>query len=159
MPASDYRPSVDDIGARMYARTLDLNGQRSGTFTNTTLPSATQVSTLIDDALATVSGQIGADLPEKVWPLAKVAVIYSTAMAIERGYFPETTESTDSAYAAYGSAYGVATTALTTALNEDQPNEQEGWSVPLRRPHYDRERCGPDCEGRCFPGLLCSQLI
>jgi hypothetical protein len=124
MPSSDFRPSIEDIGARMYARTLDADGKRYGTFTATTKPTAAAVNQLIDDALATVESAVGADLDGEFLSSAKTCVIYNTAMLIELSYFPESTGSGDSAYKAYEARYEDTLKHLKEAINTDHPGDK-----------------------------------
>lgn len=127
-----YRPTVDDVAARVYARALDENGNR-GTFS--TDPSPDQVDTLIDDAVAIVAATIGGvEIAKTHWPAATYAVICRVAMAIERGFVPENTDSGDSAYAAWLGEYNAAINALTIGLNADQPNRPRYVSIPIVAP-------------------------
>jgi hypothetical protein len=131
MPASDYRPSIEEIGARMYARTLDADGKRYGTFTAGTIPTATAVSQLIDDALATVEAAVGQNLDGEFLTSAKTCVIYNTAMLIELSYFPESTDSGDSAYKAYEARYEDTLKHLKEALDEDRPGDKRIVSIRM----------------------------
>lgn len=133
MPSSDYRPSIADIGVRMYARTLDSNGnRRGGTFTATTLPTATAVDALIGDALATVEAAVGQDLDGNFLISAKTCVIYNTAMLIELSNFPESTELDDSAYKAYEQRYEDTLKHLKEALTMDRPGDKRVVSLEMR---------------------------
>jgi hypothetical protein len=131
MPSSDYRPSIDDIGARMYARTLDANGKRYGTFTAITTPNAAAVDALIDDALATVEAAVGGNIDGGFLTTAKACVIWNTAMLIELSYFPESTESGDSAYKAYQERYEDMLKHLKEAIEQDQPGDKKIVSLKM----------------------------
>jgi hypothetical protein len=132
MPSSDYKPSIAEIGARMYARTLNKDGQRTGTFTATTLPTATDVDALLEDALATVEAAVGADLDGDFLKSARTCVIYNTAMLIELSYFPESTESGDSAYKAYEQRYEDTLKHLKEAITQDRPGDKRVVSLEMR---------------------------
>jgi hypothetical protein len=135
MPSSDYKPPIADIGARMYARTLDSNGnRRTGTFSSTTLPTATAVGTLIEDALTTVEAAIGQDIDGAFLNSAKTCVIYNTAMLIELSYFPESTDSGDSAYKAYEQRYEDSLKHLKEALTMDRPGDKRVVSLEMHSP-------------------------
>lgn len=125
MPSSDYRPAIDDIGARMYARTLDANGKRYGTFSATTIPNASAVDALIDDALATIESAVGANLDGEYLNAAKTCVIWCTCMMVELSYFPESTESGDSAYKAYQERYEDSLKHLKEMINADRPGQKQ----------------------------------
>jgi hypothetical protein len=132
VPSSDYRPSVGDIGARMFARTLDKDGKRVGTFNADTLPTATAVDTLIDDALATVESAAGANLDGEYLAAARVCVIWHTAMLIELSYFPESTEAGDSAYKAFKDRYTDTLGHLKEALTLSRPGDKRVVSLEMR---------------------------
>lgn len=123
-----YRPAVEEVADRAYARALDENGNR-GTFT--TDPTPAQVETLIDDAVAIVVAAIGATVPSALLAAAKYAVICRVAMAIERGFIPENTDSGDSAYQAWQDEYDAAIAALTIGMSADQPNRARFVSIPI----------------------------
>jgi len=129
-----YRPSVADVSARLYARTLDTNGNR-GVFNETTSPTADQIDVLIDDALAIVTSTVGGRLiPKAHWPSATYAVICRVAMAVEREFLPETSNDDFSSYRAWLGEYNVAISALTVALSSDQPNVARYTSIPIVPP-------------------------
>lgn len=116
----------------MYARTLDKDGKRYGTFNATTIPTATAVDTLIDDALATVEAAVGQDLDGDFLASAKTCVTYNTAMLIELSYYPESTESGDSAYKAYEARYEDTLKHLKEALTLDRPGDKRVVSLEMR---------------------------
>jgi len=132
MPSSDYRPAIADIGARMFARTRDLDGKPHGNFTATTVPSATAVDALIDDALATVEAAVGKDLDGDFLKSARTCVTFNACMLIELSYFPESTEAGDSAYRAYEARYEDALKHLKEALTLDRPGDQRVVSLQMR---------------------------
>jgi hypothetical protein len=132
MPSSDYRPSIEEIGQRMYARTLDSDGKRRGTFTATTIPNALAVGVLIEDSLATVEAAVGQDLDGDFLGTAKTCVIWHTAMLIELSYFPESSESGDSAYKAYEQRYEDTLKRLKEALTLDRPGDKRVVSLEMR---------------------------
>jgi hypothetical protein len=135
VPSSDYRPSIEDIGARMFARTLDSNGnRRSGTFTATTTPTASAVDVLIDDALTTVEAAVGQDIDGAFLNSAKTCVIYNTAMLIELSYFPESTDAGDSAYKAYEQRYEDTLKHLKEAINQVRPGDKRVVSLEMHSP-------------------------
>jgi len=132
MPPSDYTPTVDEIGARMGARTLTSNGQRVGTFNDETRPNAQNVEELIGDAVAIVSSAVGDALDNEYWPMAKAAVTSYTCMSIEMGYYPESTEAADSAFKAFKERFNQQIEYLEKALGQRRPNERRIVSVEQR---------------------------
>jgi hypothetical protein len=129
MPVEDYQPTVDEIGARLGARTLTLDGGRVGTFNSETRPTAQAVTELITDAVAVVSSAVGATLDSEYWRMARTAVIAYTCMSIELGYYPESTDATDSAYRAFKERFTQQIEFIETSLNQRRPNERRIVSV------------------------------
>lgn len=129
-----YRPSVADVSARLYARTLDENGNR-GVFNDTTTPTADHVEQLIDDAVAIVESTVGdRRIPQAHWAAATYAVICRVAMSIERGFLPETTDENFSSYRAWLGEYNAAIEALRIGMSSDQPNVARYNSIPMVAP-------------------------
>src|SRR5208283_1255475 len=124
MPSTDFRPTVSEIGSRMGARTLTLQGKRVGDFTDETFPTALSVDELIDDALAITASAVGEDIESKYWPMARSAAIAYTCMLVEAGYYPETTTQTDSAFAAYRLRFQEQIKFIEESLNQKRPNER-----------------------------------
>jgi|ERR1039458_8545162 D-ribose pyranose/furanose isomerase RbsD len=124
MPSTDYRPTVSEVGARMGARTLTVQGKREGDFSANTFPTAIAVNEIITDALSLVSSSVGEDVEEKYWGMAKAAVIAATAMEIEAGYYPETVSQTDSAYQSWKERLQTRLENIEKALNQRRPNER-----------------------------------
>lgn len=105
MPASDYKPIVADVAARIRARTRTPGGGEVGTFTTDTIPTAAEVQPLIDLAISDVAALIGTEIPEgddedaNPRLAAKNLVSLWAAMQIEITFWPEQVSSGDSSYA------------------------------------------------------------
>lgn len=97
---TEAEPTLAEIGALVWARTVDEEGDTSGTFTDDTQPSLAQVQELIrqagEDVLAVcVQGAI----PAGSEGAARRAIATRVAYLIEISYFPEqNTGGTDSPY-------------------------------------------------------------
>lgn len=125
MPTSDYRPTVDEVGKRLAARTMEAEtGTRVGTFNAQTRPTGEEVHDLIDDALTVVGAAVGVDLDAEYVPMARAAAIAYTCMSIELSYYPESTESGDSAFRALKERFTQQVEYITEALNQSRPNER-----------------------------------
>lgn len=131
MPTTDYAPTIEEIGSRLSARTLDSNGKRRGTFNDVTSPTGTQVDELIEDAVADVSAAIGANIDNEYWKMAKAACISYTCMSIEIGYFPESVNDTGSAYNAFKMRYDAQIGHIEEALSQKRPNERRIVSLQM----------------------------
>ncbi|MFZ1927387.1 MAG: hypothetical protein WAU42_14765 [Solirubrobacteraceae bacterium] len=125
MPATDYKPSIDEIGARIKARTLEtVSGKRAGTFNANTSPTAEEVGTFIDDALSEVGARVGQDLDQEYWAAAKYAAVMHVCSSIELSLYPDSTDEAASAYSAFKQRFDNAIEALNTAIKEIEPNER-----------------------------------
>jgi hypothetical protein len=125
MPTSDYAPTIDEVGKRIAARTMEAEtGQRVGTFNAETRPTGEEVADLIQDALTVVGAAVGVDLDAQYVPMAKAAAIAYTCMSIEMSYYPESTESGDSSFRAFKERFTQQIEYISTALSQTRPNER-----------------------------------
>lgn len=89
------RPTVGQIAAirrtRTYVDGADMPaGEEAGTFTDDTRPSASDVESLIDEAVSDICSHFASGLiPEPVWDAARRTVALRVALAIELSDFPE----------------------------------------------------------------------
>lgn len=114
---ADFRPTVDDMGAIMRARTAS-GGEELGTFTTETQPTAAEVETAIDRASGLVSPRLGS-VRDDLIELARSIVALRAAMLVETSYFPEEAAPDQSAYAAYREQYHDALADYDAAVGED----------------------------------------
>jgi hypothetical protein len=125
VPTSDYRPTIDEVGRRLAARTMETDtGNRVGTFNDETRPTGAEVHDLIDDALTVVSAAVGVDLDAEYVPMAKAATIAYTCMSIELSFYPESTAASDSAFRALKERFTEQIGFIENALNQKRPNER-----------------------------------
>lgn len=90
MPASDWTPLVDEVGAQLRARTKTRAGAEVGTFTDETRPTDVQVATMITRGVGDVSMAIsGTEVPVALQADARDLAVIAAAMRIELSYFPE----------------------------------------------------------------------
>lgn len=136
----DWRPTLDEIGARLSARTItgaSSGGSRANTFNENTKPTGTQVDLLIDDAQAVVAAVVGVTMPAAVYELAKYAVICHVALGIERGYYPSKSDDADATYQNWVNSYMAAINALKDRVNQSDGGPARGArirSIQLRSP-------------------------
>lgn len=108
---AELSPSIDDVATKVLARTRTPSGRGTGTFTDVTNPTATQVQRMIDAVavrvLATVgpgfdSGRvIGQDLAGDdltLGDLVRDTIAAGAAAQVELSLEPESASSADSAY-------------------------------------------------------------
>lgn len=110
------RPTVDEIGSLLTARTSDSAGDELGTFTGATRPTNLQVEELIDMAVADVASRIGADIPEAYWPDARRLAGLQAAALVESSFFPREISADSSAYRQYTAMYISAVERLTARV-------------------------------------------
>jgi hypothetical protein len=106
-------PSVDDVGALEGTRTIGPGGEDTGTFTDQTHPSATEVQVLIEEALDVVLSQLSDHVDPVFYPAISRVVAVRTAASIETSYYreqaPSAWERYDADLAALSRAIGIAT--------------------------------------------------
>lgn len=112
---SGYRPALADLGAIMRARTKDNDQVELGTFTADTRPTGVEADLMIDQASALVATRLGS-VPRRLGDLARAIVALRAAMYVEVSYYPEDTDTDQSAYARYREQYNDAIAAYDAAL-------------------------------------------
>lgn len=133
LPA-DYKPSVDDLGAIMRARTRDSAGEELGTFTVDTRPTAAEAGIVIDLALELVAARLGT-VPERLAGTATGIVTLRAAMLAETSYAPEQSGDEQTAYGAYREQYRDALADYDAAIDRDVGETRSGIaSVVMRAP-------------------------
>lgn len=150
MPASDYRPDVNAVGALIYARTTDQYDKPQGTFTEDTTPTAVQVEGLIDAALPIIAVQIGDTIDEQWWPAALRLVALHVAISVERGYYQHAINQDQSVYTALKAEHDQLLEALKNA-HPDRKVGQAGWGSVTMHSGYAFPR--DDVSGFGIDGL------
>lgn len=136
MPASDYKPTIEQIGALLYERTADSVGNKLGTFTETTRPTATNVSSIIERAVGTVSSTVGNEIPESCWEMARSLVALRAAMLIEVSFFPEQIRADKSPFESYRKMYEFDLADLRKAVAEAGSGEEPGSADNMAEVEY-----------------------
>ncbi|MBO0767388.1 MAG: hypothetical protein J2O48_01760 [Solirubrobacterales bacterium] len=85
--AAAVTPSVADVATLEIARCQDANGNDMGTFTGETFPTDTQVSALIDAAVAEVLAQLAPNCDVGFYPSIKQVVALRAAALTELSAF------------------------------------------------------------------------
>lgn len=83
------RPTVQDVALLERTRTVNAGGGEEITFTESTRPSASEVSGLIDQALPAILAQLPEGFGEAYYDRARHLVALYTALLIEGSYFRE----------------------------------------------------------------------
>lgn len=99
--AEAIRPTLDEIGALLTARTYNDASDELGTFTDETRPTGDQVEELIDMAVSDVGSRVGVDIPETYWDEARRIAGLQAASLVESSFFPREINTDSSAYRQY----------------------------------------------------------
>jgi hypothetical protein len=97
VPAVDWLPSPDDVGAEIRSRTKDGGNNELGTFSPTTRPTRDQLYPLVDAVVARITRRCGR-VPEDLYDDARRVAALGVAIKVERTYFPEQVASGNSPY-------------------------------------------------------------
>jgi hypothetical protein len=90
---SALRPTVQDVALLERTRTVSAGGAEEITFTDSTRPTASEVSSLIDQALPAILAQLPEGFSEAYYDRARHLVALYTAVLIEGSYFREQLDS------------------------------------------------------------------
>lgn len=144
------RPSLDDVGAILRARTAVM-GTEKGTFDDTTRPTGTEVDELVDMAVAELALLLPDNIPDRYLLFAQRLVALRTAMAIEISYDPDRLEADSTAYDRLKDMYDSGLRALLDGIaDRDQGVTRRIASIPVvsptLAPYHDelRELIAPD---------------
>lgn len=99
-PIPSGRPTVQDVANLLRARTKDDFGNESGTFTDSTRPTAMAVDGHISAAMGLVCTRLPPldEIDADLLPTVASVVAYRAALRVEKSYFPEQVRSDRSAY-------------------------------------------------------------
>lgn len=125
-----WRPSVEDVGAILRARTRsDQTGAESGTFDDTTRPTATEAAGLIDQAEAELVIKLPTDIATvglRLTAFARRLIALRASMLIELSLYPDQTVDTDSVYAHLKTLFDEGWETLLSALDDAGTDVPEG---------------------------------
>lgn len=123
-------PSVNDVGALLRARTVDQDGNESGTFDEDTRPTGETVQTYIEQAIDEILTRIGGDLPRQEYAAnaANLATIRA-AMTVELSHYPEQIAEGQSSYEQLSTLYETGVRALADAVRDGSPMRKGYFSM------------------------------
>jgi hypothetical protein len=143
--AEPWAPSVADVGARIPTRTRDQtqpgNDNVLGTFTDATVPTAEQVTPIINGAVASVRHAVGTipTTPATLYELAKDAAAWRAAADIELAW-PERDADIREVYDRLNARAALALQRLIDACEDAGTGSDAGlpvWSMPEPVPWGD----------------------
>lgn len=108
-------PSVGDVAVLLRART-NVMGTEVGTFDASTRPTATQVQSVIDEAIGDVIARVGPYIPTRYTGEAKRLAAMRAAALVESSFFPNQIETERSAHRQYTAMYLSGSEALAKAI-------------------------------------------
>lgn len=125
--SDDIRPSVQDLGSLLRARTTDNNGNEIGTFTADTRPTAAQADGLITFATDMVLLHVGENLPDRLRSRVRSVILLRAAQLVEATYYPEQAndDQAQSAFTLYGAMYAEALASLDVALQQNEASTKK----------------------------------
>lgn len=134
VPISDYTPTAREVGSLVRSRTTDGGGNEIGTFSDTTRPTNTQVSDLINEIVGDLYATFGSDIPDApnstdptvLRKAAKRAAAYGAASMVELSFFPEQVATGRSPYKMYDEKYERAKMAVSKAISEVESGDTPG---------------------------------
>jgi hypothetical protein len=83
------RCDLSTVAALVRSRTVDGGGKRQNAWTETTVPTASQVEELIDHATDLVSLETGSRIPARLRPMARTVVALQAAILMAESHTPE----------------------------------------------------------------------
>lgn len=83
-----WEPTPTDVAAVIPQRPTDANGMAGGTWTATTVPTVTQVQTLIGQRVPEVAAVVGT-VPDSLVEMARGVTAVGVASYVELAFFPE----------------------------------------------------------------------
>jgi len=84
-----YLPSVRDVALKILSRTRDSKGNQLGTFTDDTVPTATDCAAIIGQAALDVSKVLGTNIPEELQDDVGNLIALKAACQVEMSYYSE----------------------------------------------------------------------
>lgn len=127
--ANETTPTVEEVANWLRARTYDSDGNLVGTFTDDgrTIPSATEVTGIINQAVEEVLSPIGGvPCNENLVGRAKGLTALYAAMVVELSYFPEQVGSNRSPYDRLERLYNSGLGSLVTDVADQCGGQGEG---------------------------------
>jgi hypothetical protein len=131
----EIRPTVDDLGKLMRARTVTAGsgGGEAGTFNDLTRPTGDEAQMLLTQAVNGVLMEIGVDIPPAYYAQTRWVSMLYAAMLVELTFYRNEVNRDQSSYQQYEQLYTTQLAALKRAIaQEDVASPAPSfWSVPV----------------------------
>ncbi len=126
MAAPSWAPTIAQVGAILNARTRqEGTGALLGTFTTETVPTATQVDSLIENACNDVLAEVGT-IPTELEANAGSVAAWGTAMIVELSFYPSQVGDDNDIYAALEKQYNTRLMRLKEAAKDYNAVQTDG---------------------------------
>lgn len=97
LDSPNWAPTLMQVAARVMARTRLPNGASAGSFTSETIPTATQVTEVVNQAVSLMRPRLG-PVADSMVDQAQALTALRCAYMVELAYFPEQVETSVSPY-------------------------------------------------------------
>lgn len=124
--SDSYRPTIDQVGSILRARTKDKYGSELGTFTQDTRPTDVQVSDFIDIAIGDTAAALGQSVPSVLWEAISTLVAINTANLIQASYWPEQIEDNSAVFDFWTKWYTDGLKNMAMAVRAENLGDDEG---------------------------------
>ncbi len=125
-----WAPAVQDVANRLMSRTRGANGSLVGNFNGTTIPTDTQVTAIIAQAVSLLRNRLG-PVPDALVDQAQALTALRAAYMVELSYFPEQVDTGVSPYRALIAEYLTSLKEWDTSARGESPNDVNIASMPV----------------------------
>jgi hypothetical protein len=128
-----FLPDPEDVSAVLVARTFNSGSHEEGEFSATTRPTEGQVQTLINQAGNEVAARLGQEIEDDTLrAYARELIALRAAMGVELSFFPEQTNTEQSAYEHLVDLYEKGLASLIDALPDTASTKKGFYSIHTR---------------------------
>jgi hypothetical protein len=129
----EFLPDPKDVAALLPGRTFNSSSREEGVFSTTTRPTEGQVQTLIYSAGNEVAARLGQDIEDDTLrAYARELVAIRAAMGIEIGFFPNETNTDQSAYEHLERLFETGLASLIDSLPDTSSTKKGFYSLRTR---------------------------
>lgn len=135
LDSPNWAPAIEQVAARIMARTRLQSGGSAGTFNSETIPTAEQVTEVINQAVSMMRPRLG-PVADSMVDQAQALTALRCAYMIELAYFPEQVETSISPYNALRMEFKDELANWDMAAKGLEPNSQASLTSVKVRTEY-----------------------